>query len=96
MLQVDVIVNTAPHDLQLQYGTLSSAILRAAGERLQKECDRRKPTYLPPGDVFSTGGGKLKCRKIYHGHLLRWEHGSNKHAPPVCIYTEALQDIAAS
>jgi hypothetical protein len=73
-LQCDAIVNSTSDDLYLDQGAVSAAILAAAGEDIQKECDKiiirrgRKP--LSPMEVEMTKGYNLGCKYVLHGALI--------------------------
>lgn len=77
--EVDVIVNTSSPDLDITRGAVSMSILRAAGDELKKEIalfpvikhgtSRVRVEY---GDVVETMGHGLKCKRIFHGTLCRW------------------------
>ena len=61
-----MLVNTTNANLDLASGGgVSTAILRKAGESLQRECKCKQP--INHGDVAVTGSGNLsKCHSIYH------------------------------
>jgi hypothetical protein len=73
-LQCDAIVNSTSDDLYLDQGAVSATILAAAGEDIQKECDKiiirrgRKP--LSPMEVEMTKGYNLGCKYVLHGALI--------------------------
>ena len=73
-LQCDAIVNSTRGDLYLSQGAVSATILAAAGEDIQKECDKlmirrgRKP--LSPTEVEMTKGYNLGCKYVLHGALI--------------------------
>jgi O-acetyl-ADP-ribose deacetylase (regulator of RNase III) len=73
-LQCDAIVNSTSDDLYLDQGAVSATILAAAGEEIQKECDKiiirrgRKP--LSPMEVEMTKGYNLGCKYVLHGALV--------------------------
>ena len=70
----DAIVNSTRGDLYLSQGTDSATILAAAGEDIQKECDKlmirrgRKP--LSPTEVEMTKGYNMGCKYVLHGALI--------------------------
>ncbi|XP_018429342.1 PREDICTED: poly [ADP-ribose] polymerase 14-like [Nanorana parkeri] len=70
---VDVIVNAANEDLQ-HMGGLANAILKAAGHKLQDDCDRiiRKNGRVSPGDSVITDAGNLPCKQVIHTVGPRW------------------------
>ncbi|XP_066431384.1 protein mono-ADP-ribosyltransferase PARP14-like [Eleutherodactylus coqui] len=73
----DVIVNAANEDLK-HVGGLAFAILRAAGQTLQDDCDRivRKRGRLSPGESVITDAGKLPCKQVIHTVGPRWDSSS--------------------
>lgn len=67
IFQIDVIVNTTNVELDLKNaGPSCKAILAAAGDNIQKECDAKYKSNINPGDVAVTGPGYLKCENIFH------------------------------
>ncbi|KAG9469303.1 hypothetical protein GDO78_020874 [Eleutherodactylus coqui] len=73
----DVIVNAANEDLK-HIGGLALALLRAAGQTLQDDCDRivRKRGSLSPGESVITDAGKLSCKQVIHTVGPRWNSSS--------------------
>jgi len=64
-MQADVYVNTTNEDLDLSRGGLSPVLLKAAGQTLQDECNKKSP--IQSGDIAVTsGGGNLKCTYVFH------------------------------
>ncbi|XP_021359151.1 poly [ADP-ribose] polymerase 14-like isoform X2 [Mizuhopecten yessoensis] len=70
--QVDVIVNSAPFDLDLSNGGLSEALLKVAGQGLQEECIEHYPNGISTGEILTTKGYDLPCSYVYHGCLPDW------------------------
>ena len=64
-----MIVNNTIKDLTLNTGSISRAILHAAGPSLKEECESKYPTGIQYGQVAVTGGHRLRCKNIYHGAL---------------------------
>ncbi|XP_071947632.1 protein mono-ADP-ribosyltransferase PARP14-like [Antedon mediterranea] len=66
--KVDVIVNSTSHDLNLNSGNVSKALLQAAGPQLQQECSAIKATEgnIPVNGFVETGPAALKCQKVFH------------------------------
>ncbi|XP_072026034.1 protein mono-ADP-ribosyltransferase PARP14-like [Amphiura filiformis] len=68
--KVDVIVNTVGSSVQLKQGGVSTAILAAAGQSLQNECDialrQKQLTRLQAGEFIKTRPGNLACKAVYH------------------------------
>ena len=62
-------MNNTIKDLILNTGSISKAILHAAGQSLKHECESKYPTGIKYGQVAVTGGHRLNCKKIYHGTL---------------------------
>uniref|UniRef100_A0A673X7X1 Poly [ADP-ribose] polymerase n=1 Tax=Salmo trutta TaxID=8032 RepID=A0A673X7X1_SALTR len=65
--KVDAVVNAANEDLQ-HIGGLASALLKAAGPRLQELSDQhvRNNRRLQPGDAIVTDAGNLPCKYVVH------------------------------
>ncbi|OPL33486.1 hypothetical protein AM593_03361, partial [Mytilus galloprovincialis] len=76
---VDVIVNSVNRDLDLETGLGSKALADAGGNAIQKECCEKYPNGITKNEVAVTNGGNLKCRKVYHVTLPKWEM-NNKQA----------------
>ncbi|XP_070575135.1 protein mono-ADP-ribosyltransferase PARP14-like isoform X2 [Ptychodera flava] len=75
--QVDVIVNSVSSDIESPFrGGISKAILAKAGDRLLQETQGLGA--LNVGEVKSTGSGKLKCKRVYHCVLDKWNGGQGK------------------
>ncbi|XP_061165013.1 protein mono-ADP-ribosyltransferase PARP15-like [Saccostrea echinata] len=70
--KVDVIVNSTSSKLKLTSGRGSRALLEAAGEELQKECDQKYPKGITQQEIAVTGPGNLKCKIVCHGTLLKY------------------------
>ncbi|KAK6311312.1 hypothetical protein J4Q44_G00169760 [Coregonus suidteri] len=60
------IVNTISTDLNLSTGVISKAILKAAGQGIQKEIGNYFKNNPKSGDVIETQGHKLPCKNVYH------------------------------
>ncbi|XP_070564848.1 uncharacterized protein [Ptychodera flava] len=71
---VDIIVNAANNRLE-HIGGVALAILKAAGEIIQKESNEyiKKHGKLSVGDVVESSPGKLKCMNILHAVGPRWK-----------------------
>ncbi|KAJ8297708.1 hypothetical protein KUTeg_024239 [Tegillarca granosa] len=74
-LQADVIVICVSPDLDLTKGHTTSAVSRAAGSSLQKECNDKYANGIEEGEVAITRGGKLKCNRVYIITLSQWTSG---------------------
>ena len=66
-LRVDMIINSAPGDLELRRG-VAKAIAKAAGNELEKECTRhvRKYGNLKTTESFISNPGDLPCNGVMH------------------------------
>eukprot|EP00118_Oscarella_pearsei_P009646 m.56240 g.56240 ORF g.56240 m.56240 type:complete len:2135 (+) comp34579_c0_seq4:365-6769(+) len=66
--KVDVIVNSASQDLDMNAAQASKAVARAAGPKLQEECSARKKSSGPltQGDLFVTSGYQLPAQHVIH------------------------------
>ncbi|XP_073408014.1 protein mono-ADP-ribosyltransferase PARP14-like isoform X3 [Dendrobates tinctorius] len=75
---VDVIVNAANEDLQ-HSGGLAGALLKAAGPKLQDDCNLiiKSEGKLAPGDSVITDAGKLPCKQVIHTVGPRWDPQSH-------------------
>uniref|UniRef100_A0A3B3DBA2 Poly [ADP-ribose] polymerase n=1 Tax=Oryzias melastigma TaxID=30732 RepID=A0A3B3DBA2_ORYME len=69
--QTDVIVNTIANDLNLTQGAVSSAILKAAGPRLQRAV--HSESRDPFSRVVVTDGFNLNCQKVFHAICPAWD-----------------------
>ncbi|XP_052076578.1 protein mono-ADP-ribosyltransferase PARP14-like [Mytilus californianus] len=77
--EIDVIVNTTNAELKLdKAGPSSKAILSAAGNSIQSECDVKYPFNINPGDVAITGPGYLEALKIFHIYLPRYNDSEDE------------------
>ncbi|KAM4025881.1 protein mono-ADP-ribosyltransferase PARP9 [Anomaloglossus baeobatrachus] len=69
--QTEVIVNSVSSDLKLEYGAISAAIYRKAGQKLQEEIRRN---YHWGRRMIPTRGYNLPCAYVYHVILQSgWE-----------------------
>ncbi|XP_028289542.1 poly(ADP-ribose) polymerase family member 14-related sequence 1 [Parambassis ranga] len=71
----DVTVNTVFEDLSLNKGAISTAILRAAGQKLQQLVNAKK-TNGTIGEVIVTDGCKLKSKQVFHAIAPHWDNGA--------------------
>lgn len=75
IFQIDVIVNTTNAELNLNNaGPSSKAILAAAGNSIQQECNTNYRSNINPGDVAVTGSGYLKCENIFHIYIPMYKN----------------------
>ena len=82
-------MNSSSKTFQLGQGALSSAILKAAGQSIQRECAQQvKGVNIGPGQVVETSAGQLPCRRIYHGYLQSWDHRGSSKQPAEAVSTE--------
>ena len=70
-----MIVNTTGARLNLNQGAVSKAIYSAVGASIQDEVDANAPNGLKAGQMVSSSGGNLACKKIYHTFMCDWDHG---------------------
>ncbi|XP_054984122.1 protein mono-ADP-ribosyltransferase PARP14-like [Sorex araneus] len=89
----DVIVNSIPLNLELNRGSLSHAILKSAGPKLQEELDRlRQTTTVDVGTVLQTKGYSLPCRFLLHVVPPDWiNHSTNAHKMMEDIIQKCLE-----
>ncbi|VDI19034.1 Hypothetical predicted protein [Mytilus galloprovincialis] len=72
-------VNTTNAELKLdKIGLSSQAILSAAGNSIQSECDVKYPFNINPGDVAITGPGYLEALNIFHIYLLHYNDSEDE------------------
>lgn len=65
--------------MNLRQGAISSAILQAAGQSLQKAVLKAaKVSLLLPGSVVITDGFNLKCQKVFHTVCPMWTSASDE------------------
>nr|KAG5698672.1 hypothetical protein BaRGS_022560 [Batillaria attramentaria] len=83
--QVDVVVNTTSPKLELTNGAVSASILDAAGPSLQRECRKKYPQGINPGDVAQTKGHGLVCKEVYHVTLSHWSDDAEEDLKHVMI-----------
>jgi O-acetyl-ADP-ribose deacetylase len=67
-LEVDAIANAANTRL-LHGGGVAGAIVRAGGQTIQDESDRKAPVAL--GEAVATGGGSLPARWVIHAATMQ-------------------------
>ncbi|KAL5012887.1 hypothetical protein ScPMuIL_011438 [Solemya velum] len=88
----DVIVSSSNSKLHLKDGRASAALLAAAGDNIQTECDENYPNGIQPGEVAITGPGNLHCCKIYHACLPKYK-GSTEIKILYQLMLNCLEDI---
>ncbi|XP_014787692.2 protein mono-ADP-ribosyltransferase PARP14, partial [Octopus bimaculoides] len=74
---VDVIINTTNKNLQLNNGSISKFILKAAGSEMQVECNQKYPQGISTSEIAITEGYKLNCKKVFHLTLPSWDEDSS-------------------
>ena len=74
-----MIVNTVARDMNLSYGRVSSSLLQAAGQDLQKECRKQFSCGISPDEIAVTDGYALNCKKLFHVTLQRRDKSSKGH-----------------
>jgi hypothetical protein len=85
--QIDVIVNTANHKVDLNANSCSKALLKVAGKEWPSEC--KKIGSFKVGNIASTGPGKLNCKRVYHVRASPWDDGKGAQVTPVnydCVH----------
>uniref|UniRef100_A0A668UKH0 Poly [ADP-ribose] polymerase n=1 Tax=Oreochromis aureus TaxID=47969 RepID=A0A668UKH0_OREAU len=92
-----VIVNTVPPDLNLDRGTVSKAILRAAGPKLQQLINAQGATGNL-GEIIVTEGCQLYSKKVFHAIAPHWDkdHGTGEKVVTGDITTETTDIIVSS
>lgn len=65
-------------DLDLETGRGSKALADSGGDAIQKECEENYPGGITENEVAVTNGGNLKCRKVYHVTLPKWEDNNKQ------------------
>ncbi|XP_033757570.1 protein mono-ADP-ribosyltransferase PARP14-like [Pecten maximus] len=75
-IKADVIVNPSNKDLNLAIGYVSKSILKAAGQKIQKECIDKYPLGINDEIVAITSAGNLASEKIFHVVLPKWTGGT--------------------
>ncbi|KAL4232309.1 Poly (ADP-ribose) polymerase [Mactra antiquata] len=71
--KVDVIINSTARHLKLDAGRSSAAILKSAGNIIQQECEQNYPDGIKYGEVAVTSPGNLKCTKIFHVAINKYD-----------------------
>ncbi|KAM4626890.1 protein mono-ADP-ribosyltransferase PARP14-like [Discoglossus pictus] len=76
---VDVVVNAANEDLK-HVGGLALDLLKAAGSKLQTDCDNivNKEGRLSVGESVITDAGNLPCKQVIHTVGPRWDFKSKQ------------------
>lgn len=72
-----MIVNSVNKTLDLEKGSLSKALLAAAGSEVADECRRDHPSGVTEGNVVVTSAGQLKCKTICHACLPPYNQSDN-------------------
>ncbi|XP_046335597.2 protein mono-ADP-ribosyltransferase PARP14-like [Haliotis rufescens] len=97
LVKADVLVNPAQCDLDLNSGAVSRSLLKAAGPKLQEECERKYEEGINLGEVAVTKGGNLQCKVVFHGLLLKWNNGKGKAEKVLrTLVTECLTEADSS
>ncbi|CAC5363949.1 unnamed protein product [Mytilus coruscus] len=76
--EADIIMNSVAPDLDLTKGAGSNAISEFGAPEIQKECDDRYSDGISFGDAAITSGGQLKCCKVYHVALPKWNESEQE------------------
>ncbi|XP_060065166.1 uncharacterized protein LOC132545501, partial [Ylistrum balloti] len=72
--KADVIVNCASADLDLTKGRGAMALAQTAGPDVQNDLNNNYSQNINEGDVAVSVPGNLRCRKIYHVYLTKWNN----------------------
>ncbi|TRZ00262.1 hypothetical protein DNTS_003714 [Danionella cerebrum] len=83
-LRVDAVVNAANEHLK-HSGGVAFALLKAAGPRLQEDCDLhiRRNGPLKPGDAILTDAAKLPCKYVVHAVGPRYSGSDRRNAEQI-------------
>ena len=74
-------MNSTSTTFQLEGGQVSGSLLEKAGPEMQQEL--RKKGQIKFGEVVSTNGFKLPCKKVYHGAAMAWDAKNPKECTKV-------------
>ena len=87
--QCEAMVNTTDQNLGFG-GNVSQALLKAAGDSLKDECEKKKPVAV--GGVAVTGAGNLKCKRIIHTVLPSYDgpHGTAEKVRKCSFFIEII------
>ncbi|XP_065818692.1 protein mono-ADP-ribosyltransferase PARP9 [Labrus bergylta] len=86
--QTDVIVNTASKDKDLESGCISMALLKKAGDQMQREIRRASPD----GRVIITNAYNLNCKNVFHTFCGGRPGGGWEQATSKQILFESVRD----
>ncbi|KAK3612553.1 hypothetical protein CHS0354_024539 [Potamilus streckersoni] len=75
--KADVIVSTTSSFPNLN-GVIAKTLSKFAGPSLQADCNMNYPNGIQDGQVVSTSGGNLNCKKVFHIKLSEWNHSNGK------------------
>jgi len=90
---VDALLNTTSKDLDFRKGAISKSISMAAGRELQAECASKYPDGIRPGQLISTSGYRLPCKKVYHSSVPKWDRGAGDSEKVTNCFTALAADI---
>ncbi|XP_033742687.1 protein mono-ADP-ribosyltransferase PARP14-like [Pecten maximus] len=71
--KADVIVTNSSGNLNLKAGRTTQALLEAAGDTLQEQCNKNYPQGIRPGEVAETNGGNLDCQYVFYCFMTSWD-----------------------
>ncbi|XP_060082610.1 protein mono-ADP-ribosyltransferase PARP14-like [Ylistrum balloti] len=71
--KADVIVTNSAGNLNLKAGRTTQALLEAAGEIIQEQCQENYPYGISLGDVAETDGGNLNCQYVFYCFMTSWK-----------------------
>ncbi|XP_063415772.1 protein mono-ADP-ribosyltransferase PARP14-like [Mytilus trossulus] len=75
---VDVVVNIVNSRLQLNLGKVSRTLLKVGGDIIETECRRSSPHGIKLGEIVSTSGGNLPCKKVFHACMWDFNYKDSK------------------
>ncbi|XP_052801223.1 uncharacterized protein LOC128231964 isoform X1 [Mya arenaria] len=71
--EADVLVNSTSPNLQLKSGGgVSASISKEAGPAIEDEIRRKYPGGIEVLEFAETSGYRLKCKKVYHGSVIKY------------------------
>lgn len=77
IFQADILVGTAPSNLNLTQNSCARALSQAAGPSLQQECTNIG--HVAVGEIaVNTQLGNLKCKAVIFAICSEWDNGKGK------------------
>ena len=82
-----MVCNTTAKDLNLNSGAVSKSIVEVAGQAIQKEVSEQCQFGLQVGEHVTTSAGNIKCRRIFHAVLDKWDgdNGTAQEVGEICF-----------